>query len=139
MSTKTNGFTMIEMVAAMAVVVVCIVSFAQIVALTTSSRQAERTRQTAVDQLQNVLERLITLPPETLASGEFDKSSAESLIQKSLPSGEIVFESRNIEDNLVVLEATVSWSAGESQPRRSIAFVRLLTLPKKGESNHEAE
>jgi len=124
---KRPGFTLIEMSAAIAVLAMCAIAFAYLIALTASDRTAERTRQTAVDQMQNVLERLAIVPPEKIAAGEFDKSAAESLIERSLPEGKIVFDTKTIEPDGVVFTVTVSWSNGEKRPRREVAMFRLLT------------
>ena len=125
---KRRGFTLVEVSAAIALLAVCAVSFAYLVALTASERAAERTRQMAVDQVQNVLERLAIVPPEKLASGEFDTTAAESLIERSLPEGKIVFGTKKIEPDGVAFTVTVSWSDGEKRPRREIAMFRLLSL-----------
>jgi len=125
---KRPGFTLIELSAAIAVLAMCAVAFAYLVALTASDRTAERTRKMAVDQMQNVLERLAVVPPEQLAAGDFDKSAAESLIERSLPEGNIVFETKRVEPDSVVFTVTVSWSDGEQRPRREVAMFRLLPL-----------
>jgi prepilin-type N-terminal cleavage/methylation domain-containing protein len=122
---KRSGFTLIEMSAAITVLATCFVAFAYLVALTASERTYVRTRQTAVDQMQNVLERLAIVPPEKLAAGDFDKTAAESLIERSLPEGKIVFDAK-IEPEGVVFTVTVSWSDGEKRPRREVAMFRLL-------------
>ena len=125
---KRSGFTLIEISAAIAVLATCFIAFAYLVALTASERTYERTRQTAVDQIQNVLERLAIVPPEKLAAGEFDKTAAESLIERSLPDGKIVFDTKKIEPDGVVFTVTVSWSDGEKRPRREVAMFCLLIL-----------
>jgi len=135
---KRDGFTLVEISAAIAVLAVCAILFAQLVALTTSVRLAERTQKTAVDQMQNILERLATVPPEKLAAGDFDtgsfdtgrfdRASAESLIERSLPEGKVAFDTKKIAPDSVVFTVTVSWSDGEGKPRREIAMFRLLTI-----------
>ena len=125
---KRHGFTLIEISAAIALLAVCAIAFAQLVALITSERVAERTRQTVVDQIQNVLERLAVLPPEKLAAGDFDKTAAESLIARSLPGGKIVFDIKEIDSHSAVFAVAVSWSNGEKRPRKEVAMFRLLTL-----------
>jgi len=125
---KRPGFTLIEVSAAIALLAACAVAFVYLVILTASERTAERTRQMAVDQVQNILERLATVPPEQLAAGDFDKSAAESLIARSLPDGKIVFDAKQIEPDGIVFIITVSWSDGENRPRREVAMFRLLPL-----------
>ena len=125
-----QGFTLIEVTAAMALLAVCAVSFAQLVALTTSERVAERTRRTATDQLQNVLERLAAVEPEKLTVGDFDKTPFESLIERSLPDGKIVFDTKNIESGNVIFTVTVSWSDGKKRPQKSVTMFRLFALEK---------
>ena len=124
---KRYGFTLIEISAAIALLAVCMTAFAQLVVLITSERVAERVRQTAVDQIQNVLERLAVLPTEKLATDDFDKTAAESLIARSLPDGKIIFDIKEIDPNSVVFAVTVSWSNGEKRPRKEVAMFRLLT------------
>ena len=114
----------------MALLAVCAVAFAQLVALSASDRVAERTRRTATDQVQNILERLAAVEPEKLAAGEFDKTPLESLIERSLPDGKVVFDTKKLESGNVVFIVTVSWSDGEKRPRKDVAMFRLLTLPQ---------
>ena len=125
---KRPGFTLIEMSAAIAVLAMCAIAFAYLVALTASDRTAERTRKTAVDQMQNVLERLAIVPPEQLAAADFDKSAVESLIERSLPDGKIVFDTKTVEPGSTMFTVTVSWSGGEKRPRREVAMFRLLCV-----------
>ncbi|MDR0328133.1 MAG: prepilin-type N-terminal cleavage/methylation domain-containing protein [Planctomycetaceae bacterium] len=122
---RKNAFTLIEVAAAIALLTVCMVSFAQLVALATSERVADRTRRTATDQLQNVLERLAATEPEKLMSGNFDKAPFESLIERSLPDGKIVFEAKTIDDK-DIWTVTVSWNSNEKQPRKEISMFRWL-------------
>ncbi len=130
--TPHQGFTLVEISAAVALLAVCLLSFAQLVALNASERVSERTRQTAVDQLQNVFERLLGTLPEKIAAGDFDKADAESLIEHSLPDGKIFFDTKTVEPDVLVFTATVSWNDGEKRPRKIVAMCRLLTVPKKG-------
>ena len=125
---KRDGFTLVEISAAIVLLAACGVAFAYLVALTASERTAERTRHTAVDQMQNVLERLALVPAEQLLAGDFDKSAAESLIERSLPDGKIIFATQAIEPDSILFTVTVSWSDGEKRPRREVAMFRLLTL-----------
>jgi len=127
MTMKRTAFTLIEVSAAIVLLMVCMVSLAHIVALAASERIAERTRRTAVDQLQNVMERLAAAEPKTLAAGEFDKTPLESLIERSIPDGKIVFETKTVENN-VIWTVTVSWSDGEKRPRKEVAMFRVLAL-----------
>ena len=126
---KRPGFTLVEISAAIALLAMCVVAFAQLVALTTSERLAERTRQTATDQMQNVLERLAAVPPEKLVTEVFDKVPFETLIERSLPDGKVVFDTKTIELVGTVLTVTVSWSNGEKRPRKEVAMFRLFTYP----------
>ena len=131
---KRPGFTLVEMSAAMMVLAMCFIAFAYLVALAASERTYVRTRQTAVDQMQNVLERLAIVPPEKLVAGDFDKTAAESLVERSLPDGKIVFDAKKFESNNVVFTVTISWYDGEKRPRRDVAMFRLLTLEEPKES-----
>ena len=126
--TMKKAFTLIEVSAAIALLAVCALSFTQLVALTTSERFAERTRRTATDQLQNVLERLAATEPQKLAAGDFDKTPFESLIERSLPDGKIVFDTKKIESDSVIFTVTVSWSNGNKRPRKEAAMFRLLSF-----------
>jgi prepilin-type N-terminal cleavage/methylation domain-containing protein len=125
---KKKGFTLVEISAAIALLAVCAVSFALLVSLTASERVAERMRQTAIDQAQNVMECLAAVPPERIVAGDFDKEAAESLIERSLPDGKITFDAKKIELDRMVLTVTVSWCNGEQQPRREVSLFRLWTL-----------
>ena len=128
---KRPAFTIIEVSAAAALLAVCALMFMQLATLTTSERIAERTRQTAVDQMQNVLEYLAAVEPEKLVAGDFDKTRYESLIERSLPDGKIVFDTKTIEGGTAIFTVTVSWNDGEKRPRKNVAMFRLLNL------NHE--
>jgi len=125
---KKPGFTLVEVSAAIALLAVCALMFAQLVALTATERVAERTRKTAVDQMQNILERLMLLPPDTLDAGDFDRRAAESLIERSLPDGRVVFDTKKLEPDGIIFTVTVSWSNGGKRPRSEVAMFRLLTL-----------
>ena len=125
---RRPGFTLVEISAAIALLAVCAVTFAQLVTLTTAERLAERTRRTATDQMQNVLERLANLTPEKLAAGDFDKTPLETLIERSLPDGKIVFNTKTIDSEYVLFTVTVSWNNVEKRPRKEAAMFRLLTL-----------
>ena len=123
---KRPAFTLIEISAAVALLAVCALTFAQLVALTSSDRLAERTRRTAVDQMQNVLEYLAATEPEKLAAGDFDKTPFESLIERSLPDGKIKFDTKTLEGDTAIFTVTVSWSDGEKRPRKNVAMFCLL-------------
>ena len=123
-----KGFTLIEVSSAAALLAVCAVVLAQLIAVATSERVAERTRRTATDQLQNVFEYLAATEPAKLAAGDFDKTPFESLIERSLPNGKIIFETKTLESNNVLFTVTVSWSDGERRPRKNVSMFRLLTL-----------
>ena len=125
---KRPGFTLIEISAAIALLAVCALLFVHLASLTAAERVRERTRQTAVDQMQNILERLATVPPEKFIAGDFDKIAAERLIERSLPEGALLFEVKKIEPDSIVLTLTASWSEGEKRPRMEAALFRLLTL-----------
>ena len=127
---KKSAFTLIEVSAALLLLAVCAVSFAQLVALAASERISERTRRTAVDQLQNVMEYLADREPEKLIAGDFDTTPFDLLIERSLPDGKIVFETKTIENN-VIGTITVSWSDGETRPRKKVAMFRLYNDVKK--------
>ena len=120
-----SAFTLVEVTAAIALLAACAFCFAQLVALATSQRVTERTRQTAVDQLQNVLERLAATETEKLIAGNFDKQPFESLIDRSLPDGKIAFGMRTMENDHVLWTVTVSWSDGEKRPRKEVSMFRL--------------
>jgi prepilin-type N-terminal cleavage/methylation domain-containing protein len=122
---KKSAFTLIEVSAAIVLLAVCMVSFSQLVALATSERTAERIRRTAVDQLQNVMERLAATESKKIIAGDFDKVPIESLIERSLPDGKIVFETKTKDDNNIWI-VTVSWNGSEDQPRKKVAMFRWL-------------
>ena len=123
---KRPGFTLVETSVAIVLVASCALALAYLVTLAVSEHTAERTWQTAVDQMRNVLERLATLPPERLIAGDFDKSAAEALIERSIPDGKIVFETKQMTSDSILLIVTVSWCNGENRPRREVAMFRLL-------------
>ena len=124
---KRRAFTLIEVSAATVLLLVCAVSLAQLVALAASERTAERTRRTAVDQLHNVMEYLAATEPEKIITGDFDKTPFDSLIERSLPDGQITFETKTIENN-VLWTITVSWSDGEKRPRKAVSMFRIYNV-----------
>jgi len=139
---KRLGFTLIELSAAIAVLAVCALLFVQLAAITASERVRERARQTAIDQMQNIWERLETIPPETLVArfnnsdfdnsdfdnsdfdstlfdnGAFDKRAAEALIKRSLPDGRITFATKEID--IESLKSEGIESEGDVAPRTVI-------------------
>jgi hypothetical protein len=125
---KKSAFTLVEVSAAIVLLTVCMVTFAQLVVLTTSERASERTRRTAVDQLQNIMECLAATEPAKLVAGDFDKAPFELLIARSLPEGKIVFNTMTVENDHVIWTITVSWSGGEKRPKNEVAMFRLLAL-----------
>jgi len=114
---RKRAFTLIEVSAAIVLLAVCAVCFAQLYALVTAERANARTRQTAVDLLLNVMERFDT--------DDFDKTPFESLIERSLPDGKIEFEAKTVENNNVIATVTISWNASDKQPRRKVSMFRL--------------
>jgi len=124
---KRLGFTIVEIAAAIAVLAVCVLLFAQLTTLISSERIRDRTRQTAVDQLHNVIELLVA---DDFDSSDFDKSTAEYLIERSLPEGKITFGTKQIDTGSVLLTITVSWNDGGKHTRREASMFRLLT-PKE--------
>jgi len=125
-----SAFTLIEVSAALLLVTVCAVAFAQLVALAASERTIERTRRMAVDQLQNVMEYLAATEPAKIIAGDFDRTPFDSLIERSLPDGKIVFETKTIENDNVIGTITVSWSDGEKRPRKEVSMFRLYNVKK---------
>jgi len=123
---KKSAFTLIEVSAAVVLLAVCAVCFAQLVALATSERTSERSQRTVADQLQNVLEHLAETETEKLITGDFSKTPFESLIERSLPDGRIIFETKTIENETVLWTVTVSWDDGTRRPRKKVAMFRLL-------------
>ena len=132
------GFTIVELIAAIMVVSLCIVAFAKIVHLAGQQRELGREHQTAVDQTLNVLEHLVAADPEQLATGEIDLTPHETLIAQVLPGGKLLVTCETLEvehvDVATVdiwrLDASVSWSPGTNLPRRSVTITRLLSKPR---------
>ena len=121
---KRHGFTIVEISAALAVLAVCALLFAQLATLIASERLRERTQQMAVDQLQNIMERFAAADFD---SGAFDRGAAESLIERALPEGTTVFDTKTLDTDTIIFTVTVSWSDGEKRSRREISMFRLLT------------
>ena len=122
---RKRAFTLIEVSAAIVLLAMCAVCFAQLVALTTAERAGERTRRMAVDLLQNVMESLAATEPDIIAAGGFDKTSFESLIERALPGGKILFDAKTMENGNVLGTITVSWGDGEKQPQKKVSMFRL--------------
>lgn len=133
-----DGFTVVEIVAALFLLTACTVAFSQLVVFVSSQRVDETIRQAAVDQLQNVLEQLDGLPVEKRVALYFDKSEYEQTTRRAVPDGKIEFSSQPAEFNdsvqSFVFQATVSWNRGESRSRGEVSLFRLLTLDRKGET-----
>ena len=132
--TKISGFTTFELVAAIFIVTVCMVAFAQLVFSTSEYRRARQMTQAAQDQLLNVLEMLDREEPGKLKNLDFDKQPFENLLADSLPGGKIAFAvkpfpadaSGNIPPDSALLEVTVTWDAGEKRPPHSLALVKWM-------------
>ncbi|GHT40210.1 hypothetical protein FACS189443_0220 [Planctomycetales bacterium] len=136
-----DGFTIVELIAAMFLLTVCIAAFSQLVAFVVSQRSAERIRQCAVDQLQNVLEQIAVIPDEKLIALDFDKTEYEATTARAVPDGQLTFFCKPTEKTLeksnetgsvqsYIFEATVSWDRG-SLPRGKVLMFRLLTLGER--------
>ena len=125
---KRRAFTLIEVSAATVLLLVCAVSLAQLVALAASERIADRSRRTAIDQLQNVMEFIAASEPKEFVVDDFDKTPFDALIERSLPGGTIMFETKTMENNNVLWTITVSWSDGEKRPRKTVSMFRLYNV-----------
>jgi len=131
---KNAAFTIVELIAAIGVVTICMAAFVKIAHVARQQRDAGRVQQTAVDQVQNVLELLAAADPEQLTMGNVDLTPHETLIARSLPEGELLVTCELFpNDNAAVqtwrLEASASWIPPGNLPRRSVAFTRLLSKP----------
>ena len=134
---KTRAaFSIVELIAAIMVVSLCLVAFAKIVHLAGQQRLIHREHQTAVDQTLNVLEHIVAADPEQLAAAEIDLTPHETLIARALPDGKLFVTCMPLQvgDSGVEttvgtwqLDATVSWNPGANLPRRSATFTRLLS------------
>ena len=126
------GFTIVELIAAIMVVTVCMAAFVKIAHVARQQRDYGREHQTAVDQTLNVLELLVTADPVQLAAGDVDLTTHESLIARSLPDGKLLItcEQLAVDDATVdiwQLNATVTWKPGANLPQRSVTLSRLRT------------
>ena len=128
------AFTIVELIAAIGVVTICMAAFVKIAHVARQQRDAGRVQQTAVDQVQNVLELLAAADPEQLSTGNVDLTPHETLIARSLPQGELLVTCELLaDDNATVqtwrLDASASWIPPGNLPRRSIVLTRLLSKP----------
>ncbi len=123
-----RGFTVMELLAAMVIVGVCIAAFGQLYSMSLRQRQIDRTRQLATEQLQNVFEMLAPFDVEQWAAGQVDVSRQEEMIARTLPDGklEITCEPHGEMPDLWLLKGTARWSVGENLPPRSVSLVRLI-------------
>ena len=124
------AFTIVELVAAIMIVTLCMAAFVKIAHVARQQRDYSREHQTAVDQTLNVLERLAAADPEQLAAGTIDLSPQEALIARSLPDGKLLVTCEPLAEATAVpmwrLNAVVSWKPETNLPQRSIALTRLL-------------
>ena len=147
--TTSTAFTIVELVAAMFIVGLCLAAFLKIAHTARQQRRIAQTHQTAVDQLQNVIELLAAADPEQLAACEVDLSQYEALIARALPEGELLLVCEPLAtDNTTEvattlqtwqLDASVSWRDGVSPLRRSVTLTRLLSKPIVIETPPEPE
>jgi len=142
------AFSIVELIAAIMVVSLCLVAFAKIAHLAGQQRLIHREHQTAVDQTLNVLEYLVAANPEQLAAAEIDLMPHETLIARTLPDGKLLVTcmplqvgDSGIETTVGTwqLDATVSWSPGANIPRRNVTFTRLLSKQFEIETAEETE
>jgi len=127
-----TGFTIVELIAAMMVVSLCITAFVKIAHVARQQRDYGREHQTALDQTLNVLEILAAADPEQLSTGNMDLTPYQSLIARSLPQGELLVTCTPLDADAVKgwrLDARVSWMPGANLPQRSVAITRLLAKP----------
>ena len=127
-----TGFTIVELIAAIGVVTICMAAFVKIAHVARQQRDAARVYQTAVDQVQNVLELLAAADPEQFSTGNVDLTPHESLIARSLPQGELLVTCELLDNDDAVqtwrLDASVSWTPGANLPQRSVTLTRLLVV-----------
>ena len=127
------AFTFVELIAAIFVVGLCIVAFAKIANTAQQQRQLGQTHQTAVDQLQNILEQLAATAPEQLAAGQSDLTPYKALIARAIPTGELTVTCEPLANDAAEavqtwrLDASVSWQDNAHQPRRNVSLTRLLS------------
>lgn len=136
----THGFTAIEMIIAVMVLSMCALIFAKCVYHSNELEQNDREYRIAMDQLQNVMERISVIPDEKLHELDFDKTEFENLLEKSLPDGKISFEIQPLESpyETSLLNTTVSWSEAAGKPLRTITLSRILAVPdEKPKSSSE--
>jgi len=138
------AFTIVELIAAMMVVSLCIAAFVKIAHLARQQRDYGREHQTAVDQVQNVLEILAVADPEQLTMGNMDLMPYERLIERSLPDGKLLVTCEPLDvDGAAAdvwrLDARVSWKPGANLPQRSVALTRLLSKPQLVEEGLQEE
>ena len=134
------GFTIVELIAAIMVVTVCMAAFVKIAHVARQQRDYGREHQTAVDQTLNVLELLAAADPVQLAAGDVDLTPHESLIARSLPDGKLLVaceqlaggDATNAAADVWQLTATVSWKPGANLPQRSVALARLIGTRDEG-------
>lgn len=137
-----SGFTTFELIAAIFMVSVCMVAFAQLVSGTLGYRQTRQTTQAANDQLLNVLEMLDREEPERLKNLDFDKQPYEMLLANSLPGGKVAFsikpfpdgQGENSPKDSALLEVTVNWDVGEKRPSRELILVKWVSLSEQRRS-----
>ena len=124
------GFTVMELLAAMTIVGVCMGVFAKLYSMSLAQRQTDRTQQLATDQLQNIFEMLAPLDAEQWAAGKVDVSKQAEMIQRTLPNGKftVACEPHEQINGLWLLKGTVTWSNGEKQTPHSVSLVRLLSV-----------
>ena len=121
-----NGFTVVELIAAMLLVSVCIVGFSQLVFMVVDLQNAAQIRGVATDQLQNIMELIPEM--ENAAENPVPTESMRRLASQALPEGEIEFESLPITevDDAMLLKGTVSWNDAAKRLRKNVSMVRLV-------------
>lgn len=138
------AFTIVELMAAIVIIGLCIATFAKIAHTARQQRQNGHTYQTAIDQLQNTLELLGDVDPEQLAAGGIDLSQCEAFVARSLPDGKLTVTCEplavDVVDDIAAadavqtwrLDASVTWYDGEKCPQPNVTLTRLLSKPRPG-------
>jgi prepilin-type N-terminal cleavage/methylation domain-containing protein len=121
-----RGFTMIEMVAAMALLMVAMTLVVELVGWVAAERRAAERRTRAIQEAANLMERLTARAPGVLTPEGVAALRLSPAAQAALPGGELKVRLDPAEDGLTRIRLELRWrdrSGGFEAPVRLTSWV----------------
>lgn len=124
-----NGFSLIEVVAAAAVLGIAATLTAQLVLNVTDLRRTAREHQIAREEVANALEQFSLAPWESLSPERAKRITASSEARRAIPSGELAVEIAPVSDEPDTrrLMARFTWRNRRGEPQPAVQAVAWVS------------